>query len=214
MQALILEFYGLTVETKTLPGYQDQNFRIQDEAGRQYVAKVSMTADRELLLAQNEALIHLGASVPEIIPVVLETILGQKTVEIQSPDGRDYVLRLLSFLPGQTMVKSKPISEALWQQLGSTLAGVDKALAQFEHTALHYEFEWDLIHGVTAVEANLEFVTDQKFRNQMQEVVSHYKNECVLLLPSLRKSIIHNDANDLNVLVSDDRITEIGRAHV
>jgi Ser/Thr protein kinase RdoA (MazF antagonist) len=207
MQVLILDNYGLTVTTKPLPGYQDQNFWLRDKAGRQYVGKVSLTTDRDLLLAQNDALIHLGASVPEIIPAVLETKLGQKLVEVQSPDGREYLLRLLSFLPGQTMVKSTPISEALWQQLGRTLAGVDQALAQFDNPALHYEFSWDLIHGIATVEANLELVTDRQLQNQFREVVSHYKNECVPLLPGLRKSIIHNDANDHNVLVSGDRIT-------
>ncbi|MFT5233751.1 MAG: Ser/Thr protein kinase RdoA (MazF antagonist) [Candidatus Krumholzibacteriia bacterium] len=207
MQALILDNYGLTVATKPLPGYQDQNFWTQDQTGRQYVCKVSLAADRDLLHAQHDALIHLDAAVPEIIPTVLETKLGQMMVEIQSPDGQKYLLRLLSFLPGQTMAKSRPISEALWQQLGRTLAGVDQALARFDSPALHYDFTWDLIHGVPTVEANLELVTDLQLQNQFRELLLYYKNECEPLLPSLRKSIIHNDANDLNVLVSGGRIT-------
>jgi len=207
MQALALNNYGLTVSIKPLPGYQDQNFRLQDKAGQQYVAKVSMVADRDLLLAQNDALIHLGTFVPEIIPTVLETKLGQKLVEVSSPNGQQYVLRLLSFLPGQTMAQSHPISESLWHQVGRTLATVDQALAQFDHPALHYEFEWDLIHGVAAVEASLALFSDRTFQNQMRDVLTHYKAVCVPLLPDLRKSIIHNDANDLNVLVDNDQIT-------
>ncbi len=207
MQSMLGVFYGLRVVVEALPGERDQNFWVRDQSGRQYVGKIAAAVDRELLVAQNEAMIHLGASLPAIIPTVLETKSGAPMVEIQSSDGQSFLLRLLSYLPGQTMVESGPVSDALWRELGHTLGCVDQSLATFDHPALHYEFSWDLACGVTTVEARLELISDTELRRQVAEVLSHYKNDCLPLLKDLRKSIIHNDANDHNVLVAGGKIT-------
>jgi Ser/Thr protein kinase RdoA (MazF antagonist) len=69
----------------------------------------------------------------------------------------------------------------------------------FDHPAAHRDFYWDLAKGNKIVES----YGAQVQGDWLREVVSSYSAGCNL--EKLRKSVIHGDANDYNVLVMGTR---------
>src|SRR6202034_4261834 len=58
-------------------------------------------------------------------------------------DGIDYATCLVSYLPGQLVIESSP-STALLQNMGATLARIDRALQGFFHPSLTRRLAWDV----------------------------------------------------------------------
>jgi Ser/Thr protein kinase RdoA (MazF antagonist) len=80
------------------------------------------------------------------------------------------------------------------------------ALVDFHHPAAERDFYWDLAKGVQILE---EFGT-QITTDWLREVVVSYGKDLCLSADNLRRSVIHGDANDYNVLVAHDRDEVVG----
>src|SRR5690606_41665133 len=76
------------------------------------------------------------------------------------------------------------------------------ALQDFEHPAAHRKLDWDLANSAWTLEYINRFSGKEKeiiqyFHNRFEEIKTNYK--------TLPKSIVHNDVNDYNILVSKNR---------
>jgi len=82
---------------------------------------------------------------------------------------------------------------------------MDRALEDFTHPAQGRELKWDLKHGERVVREHLVHVEDPARMQLLDEMAGRF-TECLRpLLPGLRLSVIHGDANDHNVLVDEGR---------
>ena len=202
--------FGLQVKVDTLPSERDQNFRITTDDGTKYVLKIANAMeDKAMLDAQQQAMIHLtqhNAPCPQIIP----NLNGERFSTVESDDGTSHLLWLISHLSGIPMGKVKRHSPIMLTELGQTLGHIDKALADFDHPAIHRQFHWDLAEGLPVVNQYKSLVEDDALRQMIDQVVAQVKQDVTPLLPTLRRSAIHNDANDYNVLVGggDDLYTK------
>jgi Ser/Thr protein kinase RdoA (MazF antagonist) len=86
---------------------------------------------------------------------------------------------------------------------GQKLGQLSRALADFDHPAVHRDFYWDLAHGNRIVNAYAPLIEDAKLRELVLKCRFEPETE-------LRRSIIHGDANDYNVLVDPDSLTVSG----
>ena len=91
------------------------------------------------------------------------------------------------------------------------MAQVDSALAKVDHPALHRDFHWDLANGLRVISEHAPLIADKRMRLLIDGFVSSFERDTLLLLPSLRQSAIHNDANDYNILVSSVQSTDLSR---
>ena len=96
---------------------------------------------------------------------------------------------------------------ALLRDFGRTIGRFDEALMDFDHPALHYPFDWDLVHAGEVVSRYRELVAAAPLRAGIDRIHREFVDTVHPLLPELRKSVIHNDANDYNVLAEGRRIT-------
>jgi 4-aminobutyrate aminotransferase-like enzyme len=78
---------------------------------------------------------------------------------------------------------------------------IDRALSAFDHPALHREFRWDLAHAPAEIAARLPRVQDAALRRLIESCLGVYRDVVAPRLSSLRRGVIHADANDYNVLV-------------
>ena len=195
------EFYGICATAELLPSERDQNFRLETNLGEKFVLKIANALEEWAMLeAQNEAMNHV-AKISTLCQKVFPNVGGEMINEIASPNGVTHFVRLVTYLSGIPLGNVKRHSPELLRDLGRAVAEVDKALADFEHLAIHREFHWDLALGLEVCQQYEPLITDENLRELVKKITDNYEQNITPLLPNLRKSVIHNDANDYNVLV-------------
>ena len=97
---------------------------------------------------QNEAMNYLNQKQCSV-PQVIVNLSGENISIIQSPQGNQYYLRVLTYLEGQFYAEadSQTHNENLWRSLGDSIGNIDKHLVSFQHPASNRFLDWDLAHG-------------------------------------------------------------------
>jgi Ser/Thr protein kinase RdoA (MazF antagonist) len=205
--AVLSASWGVDGELRPLPSERDRNFAVRIDGADAYVLKVSNRAeDPAFLEMQHDALAILGAAgVP--CQRATEARDGTTIVRWAPSTGHDPLLvRLLTWLPGTPLATVPPEerSDALLEDLGATMGRAARALAHFDHPAARRPFQWDARRGLGVIDAHAEAVASPDraaLLGRWRARLDHLRD----VLPTLRESVIHNDANDHNVLVADDR---------
>jgi Ser/Thr protein kinase RdoA (MazF antagonist) len=188
-QAIAEKYFGIQASAHELPSERDQNFLLTDRDGEKFVLKIANADEkREVLEAQNALLGHLEGKV-SFCPRVVKEIATVK----------NHFIRVLSFLPGKPLAKVEVQSPELLYDFGRKLGQLDRSLQDFDHPGAHREFHWDLAQGVQVVR---QFGTGIK-ADWLRDLVLGFRFGS---LNHLRKSVIHGDANDYNVLVEGDEV--------
>ncbi len=202
------ELFGLEVTAKVLDGEEDLNYQVVDRSGRKYVLKLSAPGyDQELLELQNRVF-HLlekeaaGSNVNNHFPRIIPSRNGQDCEKLDI-DDREYLARLLSFLPGKPAALVKPHSPRLLSDLGKLLASLDKTISGIDiPSSASRDFPWDLRQAREVIDRHLPYIDD----NARRSIVEKLLWVCLPILDkhrdSLRLGLVHNDANDYNVMVS------------
>lgn len=194
------DHFGIVGRAAPLPGERDQNFLLESDAGERFVLKIANgSEDRALLDAQAEALRR--AEPTGIAPQLLSTTGGAAMAQIAGQEDCRHWVRLLTFLPGTPLAKQPRQTPALWQDVGRRVAQVDAALADFDHPALHRNFHWDLAQGPAIVNEYSPLIADPTLRGLVEGLIADFHSQTAPLLPGLPRQVIHNDANDHNLLV-------------
>jgi 4-aminobutyrate aminotransferase-like enzyme/Ser/Thr protein kinase RdoA (MazF antagonist)/murein DD-endopeptidase MepM/ murein hydrolase activator NlpD len=197
---LARENYNIQANAETLPSERDQNFLLMSTDGNKYVLKISSAADdRNLLNAQNQALVHLSKST-DLCPKIVNSSNGEPAVEV-SKDGSTHLTRVVHYLEGKPLANVKHRSPALLENLGRAIGQLDRALKDFDHPALHRDFYWDLANGLRTIKQYDSLIDDPLVRSLISEVAEDFEKTVLPNLPLLRRSVIHNDANDHNILI-------------
>jgi len=209
VDAVLERWWGLTARSiESLPSERDRNLLIQPDAGAPTVVlKIANLAEEPAFLeCQGLAAARLAtAGLPVARPI--PALDGRTVVGLGDP-GPPWA-RLLPWLPGRPLATIDAASNAVLADLGRVLGRVTAALAGFDHPASHRLLQWDVLRAVEVVGANLADVQDSDRRALLMRTLDVLTTRLVPVLPRLRTSLIHNDANDHNVLVDDagERIT-------
>jgi len=178
---------------RRLPSERDHNFLLTDDSNQQFVLKISNRSEsRSFLEAQNSVLDYLAERVS-----FCQRFIG----EIAEFQG--HLVRLVTYLPGVPLAEIKPHTPGLLQDLGQKLGQLSRALVDFDHPAVHRDFHWDLANGNRIVNQYAPLIEDADLRELVLK--------CRFETPSdLRRSVIHGDANDYNVIVDPESMTVSG----
>ena len=200
---LAQQHFAIDASASSLPSERDQNFLLTDGAGGKSVLKIAQAGEaRELLELQNAALQHLAERIPHIrLQRVLRSLDGKDIVTVR--DGKDaaFFVRLMGWVEGGMLADVDDPGEAIWGSFGSVLAEVDATLQSFAHPAMHRELHWD----VKLADRALEHV--HLLPPERRALVEHFMAGWHAIdWQTLRQGVIHNDANDYNVLVENGRV--------
>jgi 4-aminobutyrate aminotransferase-like enzyme/Ser/Thr protein kinase RdoA (MazF antagonist) len=194
------KFYTLQVQAKPLPSERDQNFLLQVDNGDQFVLKIAnATEERAMLEAQNQVMRHLENYV-QFCPRVIPAVSGEEIVDVKSASGEQHLLRVVTYLMGTPLGNVKRHSAELLQDLGFKMGQVTEALRSFDHPALHRNFHWDLASGLDIIQKYEALIQESELRQLIQQLRTQFEHHVTPLLPALRRSVIHNDANHFNLL--------------
>ncbi|RMU40404.1 putative phosphotransferase [Pseudomonas syringae pv. primulae] len=196
------QVYGLEGTAKLLNGERDTNFLVQSTGGAFVLKFINPAEDPKVISFQTQALLHIeqhGAHLP--VPRVLAARDGQVEPQVQA-GGQWLTLRTVSYLDGISQNLGQP-SQALMQQLGTSLAEVNLALKAFRHPAAHRNLLWDVGHA-ERVKPYLHYLKAEQLP-LVSRLLDHYENHAKPRLSDLRAQVIHNDLNPHNVML--DRAT-------
>jgi 4-aminobutyrate aminotransferase-like enzyme/Ser/Thr protein kinase RdoA (MazF antagonist) len=207
MEEVLLKYFGIEASRiKKLAGYENVNYLVLS-GNSKYILKTYPFSQRlyDLLLAESELLEKLEDQ--HKYPVPLRTKSGTFLEAIEN-EGDRMIVRLLTFLEGEFLAQCSHTPELL-KSLGTFLAALDKKLLELDHYTIQArKFEWDLQY----LYLNEPFVQDiakPQDRKLVQYFMQQFRELVQPEIPKLKKSIIHNDANDWNVLVQQGKVAGI-----
>ncbi|GHB36557.1 hypothetical protein GCM10007094_27730 [Pseudovibrio japonicus] len=202
--ALLLEHWGLTGDFSPLESERDQNHRLDAEDGTRWTVKVVNASEPEEETGFQTALLqHLAASSPELpIPRLRLTKDGNAIQWVAGPDGTRHAMRVVSWLDGVPLAETAR-EEGVVASLGTLLGKVDRVLRGFMHPGALRSFDWDM-RAAGAARGRLGAIGDPDQRRVLEYFLDRFERLVAPKLAGLRAAVIHNDANDWNVLVDPD----------
>lgn len=201
VKKFVNQLYDLNVKVNPLVSDIGQNFHIVDQSGKEFVFKIANPEENmEMLDMQNKAMGHLSVNNKSIhSPIILKTVRCEEIEQVKKNDDIFYNARMLTYLPGIFLADVKDHSSDLLYSLGEKLGSMDKTLADFYHPAAYRYWHWDLKNAADLI-SDTDKITDARKRSTVEYFFLQFETGILPLLPKLRKSVIHNDANDHNIL--------------
>jgi Ser/Thr protein kinase RdoA (MazF antagonist) len=204
----LLEFlqiqYSLSGELIDLPSYCDINYLLKTANGDKYVIKIAsnQTSIDEIRL-ENAAMLHLQNKQLSInTPYIITSNNNQSILDYQIDDEAEFrKLRVVSFLEGKLYSQSNAKDLNLQYSLGHLMAQMVGALEDFDHNSAQRKLPWDIAQ-LLDLEDYLSCFQGEQYQilfNNLKE----FKQVCYPQLILLPQQIIHNDANDNNLIVSE-----------
>ena len=200
---LARSLYGVSGTLRALPSERDQNFRLTAGSGGMFVLKISGAGEqRGILELQHDALGHLAGRFDGTEwPRVCRTRDGNAITRIDGQNGLSHLVRMLTYIEGRPLCDIKPHSPGLLRSLGAFLGRLTRAFAGFSHVERQADLIWNMDNGPGVVRRYAGLIPDAGRRRLVMGFCEAYERDVVPHLPSLPRQIIHNDANDQNVLV-------------
>lgn len=193
--------YGDVVVARPLPGDIDRNFLLENANGVRSVLKIAPAqTDPTAVDCPLAILDHLRSSpLSEMVPVVLRDQNGERLSKIIDENGATLLVRRVSYLDGVPL-STTTADEGLLREIGQILGQLDLALNCFDHPGAHIGHTWDLLR-LPDLQPNLDALGSE-IRPAVESAMSRYLQKVEPRLSGLPRSVIHNDANDYNVLVN------------
>ena len=180
----------------------DFNFRIHTDQELDFILKVSRPdEDENYLDFQQQLLIHVAAEKEVLSPKVIKDLEGNLVSNYTDQHGNERKVRLLTWVEGRVLADVNPQTDELRYSLGLKCGTLTQALKGFQHPSADRSFEWDVAQAIWT-KNHVEL-----FDGKEREIIQYFIKQFESIQPtyqSLRKSVVHNDANDHNVIVSHD----------
>ncbi len=201
--SLVEKLYGRSGVVRSLPGDRDQNFLFRADDGDQYVLKIANAAeDQQRLDFQHQALLHLSQRVSSyLLPHVCMTMEGASLTQVGGVSGLRHWVSLLSYVPGVCLAQVNPHTPALLEDVGRLVGSLDRAFEGWSHPDMHRAIHWDMRYAAK-LRPQLADIVQPERRAIVERILDRYDQHVAPRLAELRMSVIYNDANDYNVLVS------------
>lgn len=201
-EKLLFELYNIKGEASILPGELDANFKIKVDGKSSYILKISSeNTNIDELDFQVKILNHISNKNTNTLAP--ECIANKKGFYISEYllDNKKYKVRLLTWIHGRIWNTVNPKLNGLRFTLGEKNGCITNLLIDFNHPFSKRVFDWDVAQVSWTKKYLHLFNSDEKkivsyFLNQFKSFESEYQK--------LRKSVVHNDANDNNILVSEN----------
>jgi 4-aminobutyrate aminotransferase-like enzyme/Ser/Thr protein kinase RdoA (MazF antagonist) len=207
-QRLLARDYGLEGKLKELVSERDQNFLVDSPSGKFVLKIANAVEDSGFLALQNAAMKHAVLADPGLgLQRVIATAAGSDIVEWENGVSR-HAVRLLTYLPGE-LYSAAGSSPLLLESLGVFVGRLSCALRGFGHpAAFRTGFLWNLDEAM-AVKPWLADIVPER-RDLVSRIFARYEVRVLPHLRMLRGAVLHQDANDNNIVVDAATSTVTG----
>ncbi|KTD07176.1 phosphotransferase [Legionella jamestowniensis] len=203
VEEIVLKHYRLKVSAKKLPGGHDVNFHLTCDDKRQFLLKISHPEEpKSVLEMQNVALLQLNSNKHFKVPDPQKTLSGDYIVILDSDKTEFRYARLFTYIEDKLLADESRESLDLLSDFGEKLGQLSLALDKFQHAAAKRPFTWDLLQA-NLIGGHLSKIRNENDKKLIKSIYDHYIDTMLPELVKLRSSIIHNDVNPWNVLISN-----------
>lgn len=198
-QRLLARDYGIDGRLKELVSERDQNFLVDSAAGKFVLKIANAVEDAGFLALQNAAMKHVALTDPALgLQRVIASRAGHDVAQWENGISR-HAVRLLTYLPGE-LYSAATSSPALLASLGSFMGRLSRALRGFGHpAAFRPGFLWNLDEAI-AVKPWLADIAPER-RDLVARSFARYEARVLPRLALLRGAVLHQDANDNNIVI-------------
>lgn len=202
---ILFKLFQIKGKATALPGELDFNFRIKVDNAEGYILKISRPNENENYLDFQQQLLQFVADHGRnlMAPKVISDTNGNAISKITDDFGKERHVRLLSWVSGRVWSGVNPQLDDLRYSLGKQCGLLTQALQGFDHAEAHRAFDWDVAQSLWT-KAHVDL-----FRDEEKAIVEYFQNlfeNSQDTYSKLRKAVVHNDANDNNIIVSPDLI--------
>ena len=194
-------FYGITSEASVLPGDCDANFKLVTAHDASYLLKIwHADASEAIIDLQLEILKYLSEKdIAITVPTVVHNSVGDPKTTVKLDNGDHRLVTVFNWVAGRLWATVTPKKSTLRNSLGVSAGSITKNLIGFSHPAANRKFDWNL--------ADASWTKDHiaLFTGTKKELITYFQNKFDTLkgiYNKLPKSVIHNDVNHNNIVVS------------
>jgi Ser/Thr protein kinase RdoA (MazF antagonist) len=197
--------FALDGSIKQLDGERDLNYLITSRQGK-FVFKIANANEApQMLECQHRVFQNLAsARVFPQVATALESVHGKFIETVSSDQGSQHLCRVLPYIEGRLLSAAKPPGDDLLEDLGKCLAALDRALECFSSIALERPILWNMCDALPTLKAFKPLLADTQRRQLIEYFEAGFRRRVLPRQAELRRSVIHNDANDNNVLVDNN----------
>jgi 4-aminobutyrate aminotransferase-like enzyme/Ser/Thr protein kinase RdoA (MazF antagonist) len=199
---IISRLYQLEGNLTALAGERDLNFLLTSKSGK-FVFKIANGEESiQMLECQHQVFEKLDADAVFPQSWLAVDSINQKSIESISDDkGRGHYCRMLPYVEGKLLSTVKPHFPGLLYDLGKTLARLDRTLGDFSHPALDRPLLWKMHEAAGTLQRFKPILATDRQRDLIEYFEKQFRETVLPVDKQLRRSLIHNDANDNNVIV-------------
>ena len=204
VKKIAYDVFGLKVSVKNLDSDRDQNCYLYTKSNEEFVLKIYNSKESlDIINMQTNVLEHFQNNDSVLIntPKIINTTDGKKLGKVET-NNIEYYLRLVSYIKGKQL---KDVDQNFFSfyELGTFIGKLNKVLDTFSDSNANRVFPWD-VGNIDFLKKRFNIFNDQKDRDIVSYFIKQYNKNILPNSKLLRKSIIHNDCNDHNIIVSDD----------
>lgn len=196
------------VEVIKLGGYNNSNYLVKT-GDNKYICKTYPYNPElfEIINAENDTLIFLSKSTKGIYPEPIQNLHGSYLYETEINGGKK-ILRMLSFLDGESFIQIKH-TQTLFESFGTFLAQMDLDLQPYNNNMIKArKSKWDNQYFYLN-EKYIHDISNPDNRKIVKYFFQQYDEHVLPVIQNFRRSMIHNDANEYNVLGKNNRVIGI-----
>ncbi|MFT5259219.1 MAG: 4-aminobutyrate aminotransferase-like enzyme/Ser/Thr protein kinase RdoA (MazF antagonist) [Saprospiraceae bacterium] len=207
-QTVAQKHFNVGGHCKPLGGERDRNFLIERAEGNCLLKISNVSEEDQILDMQCKALAHIELHSPELpTPRLIRTSDGKDWATFVNEAGEAMRARLLTFLPGTPIGQAAEDSH-LMQNVGRSVAKLNRALHGFMHSAAQHELAWDT-QRLDQLEPLLIHMDSAAEKQLVQTTLDRFKQFVKPQLAGCRSQVIHNDVTYHNTVVSHEDPTQI-----
>ena len=191
---LLKDKFYISGVLERLPSDRDQVFHVRGDANN-YILKIYNPAEKASVIElQDAAATHIMKSDKSLlVPKSLRKPMCTKKKDVP------YHLRLMPYYTG-SFLSEKNLQTYDYFILGEFIGRLTKALEQFNHEGANRSFLWDAAR-TDLIKGYLSYVSSEKDRDVLYYFLHDFEINVQPILSELERSVIHNDANDNNIIL-------------
>ena len=198
------KFFNKSGDIKVLAGERNPNFLVTTTTGK-FVLKIHSGEEVSQIQIQQSALAALETLGKFQTPMTVSAVSGELLVDI----GEGKFARMLTWIDGDLWSEANNQAEDHKVQLGRLIAAVDGKLAAVD-PAKHLEvlnrpFGWNVLQAEDLL-GSIKLISDLELQAQVQTIFDRAISKSLPNVNALQHQIIHNDANDNNVVLADGNV--------
>ncbi len=200
--AIARDVFAIDGDIRPLPGELDRNYHLSGPSG-DFVLKLCAPPRRPVLdlvaaCLDRLAAADLPAPVPRPVPPATSASRTRRIVPVTLA-GAPHLACALTWLPGIPLAELRPRAPAVLEALGAFLARLGDALAGFDHPELDRDFAWRMDTAQTTIRTHLQHLAGGE--DLVAATLDRAATRLDPVADALPAGVIHNDANDHNVIV-------------